>query len=224
MNKVLRAFLLSMALSMWVPSADAKDVLVHFDFEDQIPGEQPQGWRLNWGHIGDDLFMISNLRAAGGRQSMVLDKRGTNTAHWGFGTLLPQIKSGWLLVSFSFLIEGREADFSIEFQNGNTNAMRWQFANNIFSAGRHRYDPGKWYRVRVWLPGPDRPDATAWMQMERRTQEGGYEPVGKAVKVLCAVARNANPHWRINPSPGHRNYRVFFDEVSFERIEDFEPE
>jgi hypothetical protein len=62
------------SLIMVLALAAGAQELRRLDFEGQIPGEAPRSWRHAWGKMNDDLLLITNLQAASGKKSLLLDR------------------------------------------------------------------------------------------------------------------------------------------------------
>ena len=204
------------------------------DFDSQLPGEWPHGWRHAWGQKGDDLVLVTNLRSVSGRQSFLLDRAsGTNTAQWGVQTGLPAFADGWVSLAFAFCIEGKgvNAHVGIELRNGPKRALSLSFRFNTLTVRTNlpkppaglaggrlgRYQPGHWYRVRLWLPTRAQPGPRAWASLEGPTAKG-YVPMGQPVPVACKVAQQPSPLLMLNLAPNRRGFRFFLDDLTCRRV------
>jgi hypothetical protein len=90
------------------------------DFEDRVAGSEPGGWGGKWGTQDDDLLIVSNVRSVSGEKALLLDRTGGNTAMWGVSKSFPDVKEGWIRLSFAFLVEGagHDARFGFEIREG----------------------------------------------------------------------------------------------------------
>ncbi len=228
MKQLQRAILASLALA-FVPAARAQIPVKSQGFETQVPGELPSGWHHAWGEQGDDQFVVSNLTAAAGRQALLLDRAtGTNTAQWGLQTALPTVTDNWLLLEFAFRMEGRgsKAHLGLELRNGATRALGLGFRYNTLSLHsycegvptelRHgevgAYQPGRWYRVRLWLPTRGQ-GSTATVQLLSVADDTAGAPVAETARIACDVAHRPNALLMLNLAPGRRGFRFYLDEL-----------
>mgnify|MGYP001613232172 CR=1 FL=1 len=210
-------------------------------FEDQTAGEVPRGWSRMWGKQGDDLVLISNIKAADGKNSMLID-RGSHTAQWGAGAKLPDFDSGWLRVAFWFLVDGDadgpRARFGLLIRNQFSpstvdtalrvgfHAGRIRFYSRRGCAGQKNYRRDHWYRVTLWWPAAagDETKGDAWVCMQRLAQ-GGAEPVGEPLRVVdCIPARKGRQAAVLQlttyPGKAHNNFKVYFDEFEIRQVDE----
>ena len=220
--------LASLAVALGL-TARAREPEKHQDFETQVPGDLPAGWRHAWGEQGDDLFVISNLTAAAGRQALLLDRApGTKAAQWGFQTALPTVTDSWMLLEFAFRVEGRgtKAHLGIELRNGPTRALGLGFRYNALSLRSYHggaeaelrkgkagdYEPGRWYRLRLWLPTREQ-GTTAHVQLLSIRDDGTEQPVAAPTRIACDVAHRTNALLMVNLAPGKSGFRFYLDEL-----------
>jgi hypothetical protein len=207
------------------------------NFDQQIPGQSPAGWSHAWGNQSDDQLLVTNLRAASGQNSMLIDRlTSTNTAQWGIKTYLPQLTNGWLQISFSFCIEGAgtQAHLGMEFRNGygSKRAMGGGFRLNHLSFSTYAkdvpkelqkadlgdYQPDTWYRLVFLLPGP-KEERTAYVQLFEILPDGSTQPLQKPQPLVCEVLQGKAPSIMLNIAPGRRGVRFFIDDISYEHIQ-----
>lgn len=212
-------------------TALAEEPLWQQDFEQQIPGERPAKWAYGWGNPGDDLLVISNMRSVSGRQSLLLDRMGENEAHSGCFTRLPEVTSGWAVLSWCFLVEGRghDACFGVEVRESSLKTrvvavgvsdrrVRLTDANYGNAVLLGTYQEAAWYRIRLWLPTAAGHQKQAWGQLEARNEEGTWE--------LCAPRQavpwtGAGPQYgapMVDTTQGKRGYRLYLDDFRIEVV------
>jgi len=136
------------------------------DFEDRLPGQTPRGWSTAWGTPGDDLLLTSNLRAAGGARSLLLDRQtGEQATMAGYSTRLPNVVERWMTVSVRFLIQGKadSVRFGLELRGANPGdrlvavgidgrRVTLATADNKTHAALGEYVEDGWHLLRLWLP------------------------------------------------------------------------
>lgn len=210
------------------------------DFEDRVPGQAPADWGATWGTPGDDLLLVSNLRAVGGRQALLLDRTGTNTEMWGIATTLPDTREGWLHVSFAFLVQGagNDARFGFEIRERLPSGRRvvgLGFAASkvavtpMSEAGAYladqkvtlgAFEKDVWYRLELWLPAAGGPERRLPVSLSRYRGEGAWEEAGALIQVpAVAPAGNASyGQFMLVMTPGARGYRLFLDALQAEGV------
>lgn len=149
----------------------AGSVAVEQDFDIQVAGQAPIGWRRSWGDQGDDVLMISSERARSGSNSMLVERNTANVARlWGLERTLPMLSPGRIVIEINFMAigPGATSSFSLElrgFQTVNERLLAFAFFNrqvwmqNV-AAGRKNssgtvladYQSGRWYRLKIILP------------------------------------------------------------------------
>ena len=209
--------------------AGAQAPLWQQDFEQQTPGGRPAGWAYGWGSPGDDLLVISNMRAASGRQSLLLDRMGENEAHSGCFTRLPEVTAGWAVLSWCFLVQGQghDAAFGIEIREASLKTrvvsigvgdrrVRLTDANYGNAVGLGQYEGDQWYRVTLWLPTQDGAQKQAWGELEGRDEEGLWKLVGPRQAVPWAGGAPQYGAPMVDTTPGKRNYLLFLDDLRLE--------
>lgn len=205
--------------------------LVRQTFDEQIPGDVPDGWRKLWGEQGDDQLIVSNFYAVSGKKSLLLDRQSsTNTAQWGFGKPFPDIKDGWCVVSFDFLIEGAGNDTAIGVElrpaGGPTarslavgiGGLKVNVAgptfNNSTTVGA--YEPGKWHRLTLWAPTREGKQTTGYATLEARDATGGWKAVGPTVSVPSTFEKEYG-FLQMNVAPNKRGFKLYVDDVTVEQ-------
>ncbi len=204
-------------------------------FENRVAGQPPVGWGTQWGTIGDDLVIVSNLRAVSGDKALLIDRTGDNTAMWGMATGFPGVKEGWVRLSCAFLIQGAGFDARFGFEIREAFPAQRKIAGLRFGGSRlsvipmsevgayldkqgvplGRFDKDVWYRVDLWLPAVGSSDRRGAAQMLRYQGNGQWEPLGPAqpVPVVAPAATSGYGQLMYVATPGARGYRLFLDDV-----------
>lgn len=205
------------------------------DFEERVPGQSPAGWGGTWGTPGDDLFVISNLRAVSGRQALLLDRTGGNTEMWGIAAVFPDAREGWLRVSFAFLVQGagNDARFGFEIRERLPSGRRvvaLGFGASkvrltpMSETGAYRsdqsatlggFDKDVWHRIELWLPTRGTGARRALARLSRYRGEGTWEEVGPPAEVSGVPPGDgaAYGQFMLVLTPGARGYRLFLDDL-----------
>jgi hypothetical protein len=230
---VLLAGLLPACVTLPAPAASGGAVWGH-DFEGQLPGTVPKGWQPAWGVRGDDLLVVSNLRAVSGSRSLLLDRwSGTEATHWGAHAQMPAVRDGWAVLSWAFLVQGAGSDawFGFEIQGSvpNERIVNVGVFDGIvqFQSGDWkrrellgRYEEDTWYRVVLRLPTPGGRQTSARGRLLRRDRDGSWLPVGEEIEMPASPPRERLHSFRLITSPGKRGYLLFLDDVRLERAPD----
>jgi hypothetical protein len=204
-------------------------------FEDRLPGQAPAGWGGTWGKSGDDLLIVSNLRAVGGRQALLLDRTGGNTEMWGVAAVFPDTEVGWLRFSFAFLVQGagNDARFSFEIRERLPSGRR--VAGLGFAASRVQITPmsaagtymdpqraslgafekDAWHRVELWLPTSGAAERRVLARLSRYAGQGAWEAAGGVVQVpgTPPAAGASYGQFMLVMAPGARGYKLFLDDL-----------
>jgi hypothetical protein len=207
-------------------------------FEDRVAGSEPGGWGGKWGTQGDDQLIVSNLRAVSGQKSLLLDRTGGNTAMWGVSKGLPDVKEGWLHLSFAFLVQGagHDARFGFEIREGvpsqrkvaglrfggsRVEAIPMSESGGYLSSDRVRlggFAKGVWHRVDLWLPASGSSDRHGAAQLFQYRGDGKWEPVTLAQPLPVLAPPDGRHYGQLMfvASPGARGYRLFVDDLRVE--------
>ncbi len=79
-------------------------------FEDQVPGQLPQGLPVSWGDATDTIIAVSNLTAASGERSLLVDRTvGGSKAAFKLSRVVNNPGSAWGLFQFAIRIDGAAA-------------------------------------------------------------------------------------------------------------------
>lgn len=168
MKKIIAIALL---LSFTMLHADSGKVLKKQDFEEQVPGSVPAGWRHSWGKQGEDYFLISSEYASSGSRSIVLDRMNKESkAQWGFCAVFPHLDQGYINIMFKFLVvgPGNQACFTFEFRDKTARQRLFNlaFKDRKILLGSHakglshkkrsilvsNYEPEQWYTAILTFP------------------------------------------------------------------------
>lgn len=204
-------------------------------YEDRVAGQPPVGWGRQWGNLGDDLVIVSNLRAVSGDKALLIDRTGDNTAMWGLVTDFPGVKEGWVRLSCAFLIQGAGFDARFGFEIREAVPAQRKVAGLRFGGSKlsvipmsevgayldkesvplGRFEKDVWYRVDLWLPAVGSSDRRGAAQMLRYCGEGKWEPLGPAhaVPVFAPPATSGYGQLMFVATPGARGYRLFLDDL-----------
>ncbi|NUQ02233.1 MAG: hypothetical protein HUU35_20490 [Armatimonadetes bacterium] len=202
------------------------------EFEGQVPGERPQSWGVGWGDSGDDLLLVSNLRAASGSRSWLLDRTAQNAVTMcGYSTRFVNVAAGWLNLSVSFLVQGKDLNvrLGLEVRGANPGdrlvavglnggAVSFSTPDGKSTAALGEYDEDRWHRVRLWLPTAAGGQEYAVALLERRGRDG-WEPAGPAGRIPARVP--ASGYGTLMPCtwPGKRGYLLFLDDLTVDPAE-----
>ena len=206
------------------------------DFETQVPGQKPRGWSVTWGAIGDDLCRVTNIRAAEGKQCMLLDRRsGTNKEPVKLMRPVPDVKQGWAELSFCMLVDGKAADAQFVVEIGEPhphqlvkvdvglrgwgpkvylypNTLRSWTENWNAKRSMASYVPGVWHRVTLLMPTRRGGQKQAHGFLEARQADGSWRRAGPVRSVPCRAPRKAYAHLSIVVPRGKRGFELFFDD------------
>jgi hypothetical protein len=211
------------------------------DFEDRVAGSEPGGWGGKWGTQGDDLLIVSNVRALSGEKALLVDRTGDNVAMWGVSKGLPDVTEGWLRLSFCFLVQGagHDARFGFEIREGAPSQRRvagLSFGGSKLEAkpmsesGGYmkegqarlgRFEKDVWYRVDLWMPASGSADRRGAVQLARYLGKGEWEAVGKPQPLSVVAPPTGRRYGQLMfvASPGARGYRLFLDDIAVEQAE-----
>ncbi|MCY3021332.1 MAG: hypothetical protein NTW87_20145 [Planctomycetota bacterium] len=211
------------------------------DFESQTPGESPKDWYSSWGKHGDDLLIVSNLQAAGGKQSLLLDRTGQLIEFGGWTTAFPGASEGWLQLSIAFRVEGAgsAAQFGIEIRAAVSDAGRRVLGLSfgecavktipMNEAGTNAsdkeakpevvgtFDRDVWYRIDVLLPSRSVGPAQGQVTLQRRKSPDGWEQVGTPVRCKIFPPAAGYGPLMLVPAPDSRGYKLFLDDIRTEQ-------
>ena len=204
-------------------------------FEDRVAGQPPVGWGVKWGDQGDDLVIVSNLRAASGSRSLLFDRTGDNTAMWGTATGFPSVKSGWAHLSCAFLVQGAGHDARFGFEIREAAPAQRRVAALRFGGSKVGVIPMSesggyldkesvtlgtfakdvWYRLDLWLPAAGSSDRRGAAQLLRYAGAGSWEPLGApwALPLVAPAATSGYGQLMYVATPGARGYRLFLDDL-----------
>ncbi len=227
------ALVLLTVLAATAPAAETP--LWAQDFEERLPGQAPAGWGGVWGTPGDDLLVISNLRALRGRQALLLDRTGSNTEMWGTAVVFPDAKEGWLRLSFAFLVQGAGNDARFGFEIRETLPSGRRVTGLGFAASRVQITPMSeagaylpqqsvslggfekdvWHRVELWLPTPGGGEPRVLGQLSRYVGKGSWDAAGTLVEVPGTPPANTAHYgqFMLVLAPGARGYKLFLDDL-----------
>ena len=202
-------------------------------FEQQLPGESPVGWSYRWGQPGDDLISISNIEAVDGQHALLLDRTlGTKATISGFGTAIPDIRDGTVVLTVHLLYTGpgNNAHFGLLIRDSkgpHTVVAAIQSGDQELAFSGTAYhgkgDLGafrekRWYRVRLWLPTGGAKDTTnARAALWEMTAAGVFTPAGKEVALDTVQAPAAYGIIELVTGPEKRDYRLYLDALSVTR-------
>jgi hypothetical protein len=220
--------------------ASAGEPLWRQDFEDRTPGREPGGWGGKWGDQGDDLLIVSNLRALSGKQALLLDRTGDNTAMWGVMTGFPDHREGWVRLSFAFLVQGagHDARFGFEIREGVPSQRRvaglgfggsavkatpMSESGGYLSSETVRvgaFEKDVWHRLDLWMPASGNPDRRGAVQLSRYCGNGQWEPVRppQAFPVVAPPEGRGLGQLMFVSTPGARGYRLFLDDLQLHAV------
>lgn len=233
----VRAFLLLCLAALLAPAGEP---LWRQDFEDRTPGREPGGWGGKWGQQEDDLLIVSNLRAVSGKQALLLDRTGDSTAMWGVTTGFPDLREGWLRLSFAFLVQGagHDARFGFEIREGVPAQRRvagLSFGGSavkvtpMSESGGHQtaqsvrlgaFEKDAWYRLDLWLPASGNPDRRGAAQLSRYLGDGNWEAAHppRALPVVAPPEGRGYGQLMFVATPGARGYRLFLDDLQLNAV------
>lgn len=219
---------LAVALSM-----AAEPPIWKADFEGQFPGEVPKGWRQHWGKkIDADVRQVSNMVVLGGNNSMLIERSGTDSAQWGFGTETKDVADGTALLTVPFQVQGNGKhafNFNLEifshpyqtgsrfavigFANGNVTLTdgKWKNGQKLGS-----YEPSKWYRAVLRLPTLGGKQTEVIGRLDRFLGDGKWEK-GPEFKLASGAPKGKWGWLLIVPNPGSK-FKAYFDEITLERV------
>ena len=202
------------------------------NFEQQLPGEAPAGWSYRWGQAGDDLVSISNIEAADGRQSLLLDRTvGEKAPMSGYGTAIPDIRDGTLVLTihlfytgpgnnahFSLLLRDRKSPHTIvaALQAGDQ-ALAFTGSAYRGKSGLGTFREKCWYRVRLWLPasgGRATTTATGRAALWEMTGPDTFTPVGNEVQLATITPPDGYGILELVTAPNKRDFRLYLDALS----------
>jgi len=212
--------------------AGAVKPLVSQSFDGQIPGDFPDGWHKFWGDQGDDLVAVSNIHSASGKNSLMLDREtGANMAQWGFGRAFPDIKSGWCVISFAFLVDGAGSNTAIGIEirpaggpferclsagigrlKVDINSPDWSHKTEVGS-----YEPGKWQRLTLWTPTREDKQTAAYAVLETQDRSGEWKISGPAATVPARPFDKEYGYLLVNVAPNTRGFKLYIDDVTVEQ-------
>ncbi|HEY3379531.1 MAG TPA: hypothetical protein VGL77_18805 [Armatimonadota bacterium] len=219
------AFMLG-AMAVHSAEAGATPVLWHLDFDEQKPGDVAKGWEPAWGEPGDNTLTISNRKAANGTNSLLLDRKtGQSDTMWGMSAKIPDVSTGWAVLSFDFLVLGSRADVNFGFEVRGTGVderiVGLAFSDRTVSLVG--YNPiqqvrlggitsDTWYRMTLWVPTTGGKQGKAYARLERRVDEHTWMRVGITGAVNTVQPMQAYGCMMVNTAPGKRNYQLFLDD------------
>lgn len=193
------------------------------DYEDQLPGEWPQGWKRLWGDSTEDILTLSNMKSVTGNQSLIFDRLSQKM--FGLSCELPRLAPGTAAeLSWFFLIEGAgyNASFSFEIRQGNQRDHPLGHVSfgsrniSLFPAKRGRkskesmgkYAEGVWHRVVLSFPA----DTTEPLRGQVYAQQpsGEWALTGSG-EVEAAEPRNVPIFFSLTPPPNFTGYSLYLD-------------
>lgn len=205
------------------------------DFEDRVPGQSPLAWSVEWGTRGEDLLLVSNLRACGGTHALLLDRTGPTSDMWGIATCFPNHTEGWQCLSFAFLVQGagHDARFGFEIRTRLPSGRRicaLGFSGSklkltpMSEMGNHRgresvelgrFEKDVWGQVEVWLPALTGAEPIIRARLSRMTGDGAWEPAGPVAEIPAFPPTGDAVYGQLMlvTSPGARGYRLFIDDL-----------
>ena len=212
--------------------------LLRQDFESEIPGRRPTGWRPTWGDMGDDTLTVSVLRAQAGKKSLLLDRTiGTHAPMYGVGVDLPDVTGDWAMLTFSLYVEGRGSDavFGFLVRGDMGNEYLAQVAIGSSAGGRTvtisttaqesgpqrmlgTYEPSKWYRITLWLPTRGGNQNEMFSMLEIMNSNGQWKSISAPQSLPARPPKQRFWRFELGTSPGKRNYEVFLDEVFWRQV------
>jgi hypothetical protein len=237
----LAVFTLHATLLLALADAQPTGNVFHQSFEQQVPGQPPEGFRVTWRELGDTLVRVTNTSAATGSHAMLIDRRmeAAEDHSFSLSQTLPADADGWRKLSFSIRIDGKAADsvFSIDF--GGTPPRHTASVNfslrgeaptvhlyqNLPNASWEEnwdakrllahWDAKTWYRVALFIP-PAAGGATdrVYATLERR-DAGGWKQIG-AASVVAVPPPERSLTWQITCA--RRGYAVMVDDLTVEGV------
>ena len=195
------------------------------NFDDQVAGEQPKGWSHSWGEQGDDQFVISNELCLSPKNSFLLDRTGTNVAQWGCVAGLPEITTGWGVLSWCVRVQGAGNDIAAGFEVREPQ-LKGHFANVGLSGGKvvlksgdwksgamlGAYTADQWYRITLWLPTAEGKQTAVWGRMEARQEDGTWKAVGERLSVPLGDIETKYGALMLTVAPNKRNFKLFAED------------
>lgn len=219
----LKPVLRTGALLLLLATAASAQLPWQQDFEDRLPGQVPAGWSLAWGNGGDDLLLTSNLRAASGQRSLLLDRQsGEQSPMGGYSTRYANLADGWLHFQFQLLLWGK-ADavrFGFEWRGANpgdrvavigVDGRKVTFTSGDFAKSAPLGEVGEdqWATLQLWLP------TTGGAQTEAVARLGD----GPAVHLPAKPPASGHGTFMLVTYPGKRGYMAFLDSLSVTRAD-----
>ena len=193
----------------------------HQDFEDQLPGQSPRGWSVAWGDPGDDLLLVSNLRALTGAHSLLLDRQsGEQSPMAGYSTRFANAPNRWVAFAVGLLIQGKadSVRFGLELRGANPGdrvlavgidgrkvSLTAVAAKESVALGE--YEEDGWHRLRLWLPTAGGGQKEAMARLDSR------QP-GQLCRVPCQAPPSGWGTFMPVTYPGKRGYLLFLDDLS----------
>lgn len=199
------------------------------DFEGQFPGEAPKGWKQHWGKkIDADVRQISNMEVLGGNNSMMIERSGTDSGQWGFGTEMKDVADGTAVLTVPFQIQGNGKhafNFNMEifshpyqtgsrfavigFANGNVTLTdgKWKNGRNLGP-----YEASKWYRIVLKMPTLGGKQTEVTGRLDKFLGDGKWEN-GKDFTLKTGSPKGKWGWLLIVPNPGSK-FKAYFDEIT----------
>lgn len=211
---------------MAVSGIAKEKILKNQDFEDQIPGNIPSGWKKAWGNQGEDLFLVSSEYAVSGTQSMLFDRlTGDNKDQWGLSANFPNIKKGMYKLSFNIMVigPGNNASFSFEIRDrrGKQRLFKIAFKDRKIILGSYahlprekksshptKYDPKEWYNLTATFPASKEDGNEVNLTITQLSNPSNT----KTVKNIMTFSKVDFGMIMLCVAPRKNGYRVFIDD------------
>ena len=162
--------------------------ILHFGFDDEMPGSKPRKWEVLGGGIGTNLAYISNMEWVSPRQCLVID--GSAGLLVG-ASEVNKITNGWAVISFCFKLQGSGADvggLSFRVTDRATNRPPAVVGSTVYlgfktvrlgTAQLGNWEKDRWHRVVLWFPTQGGQQQTAHGLLQRQKPDLTWETVGK---------------------------------------------